>query len=99
MRGHSIHGEKAIPGESDQELDYVQVDSVTVDNFLPDVSSDLVKIDVEGSEPLVIDGMLNQISEEEPIILFEYTPEPVGSTPKSSSKHVRESWVLLFQSK
>lgn len=73
--GHSIHREKAIPGESDQELDYVQVDSVTVDNFLPDVSSDLVKIDVEGSEPLVIDGMLNQISEEEPIILFEYAPE------------------------
>jgi FkbM family methyltransferase len=41
----------------------VEVDMTTVDDFLPsDLSVDLVKIDVEGHEPLVIRGMERTIS-------------------------------------
>lgn len=57
-----------------------------LDDLLPDVAPDIIKIDVEGAEPLVIAGAVNAINRKKPIILSELHSRQLavvsGVTPK-----------------
>lgn len=50
-----------------------RVDMITIDSFARDFKKiDLIKIDVEGAEPLVFWGLKNTIARFKPVIIFEY---------------------------
>lgn len=49
----------------------IEVDVVSLDNFLKDVVVDFIKVDVEGSEYQVFQGAINLIRSSEPMILWE----------------------------
>lgn len=51
-----------------------KVRSVTLDSLLQDCRVDLVKVDVEGHEPLVLAGMQRILKGDRPIILSEFAP-------------------------
>ena len=54
---------------------------------------DFIKIDVEGSELLLISGALNVISKHQPIILIEINPQGLSSM-KTSGRQVLEKILL-----
>jgi len=56
-----------------------RVKSVRLDDLLPDVAPDVVKIDVEGAEPLVMRGALNALRRKKPVILSELFPDQLKS--------------------
>ena len=60
----------------------VEVDMTTIDEFLPsDLSVDLVKIDVEGHEPLVLRGMERTIARSPNIrIILEFADTLLANT-------------------
>ncbi|MCB1185225.1 FkbM family methyltransferase [bacterium] len=53
----------------------IEVDLVTLDAWLaarPEVRPDVVKIDVEGAEPEVLDGMVGVVARHRPLLVVEY---------------------------
>ncbi len=52
-----------------------QVSGVTLDSFLSDHEIDLIKIDVEGSETRVMQGMSSIIAQYKPRLIFEFCPK------------------------
>jgi FkbM family methyltransferase len=56
-----------------------------LDDLLPEADPDFIKIDVEGAEPMVINGALNAIRRKKPAILSELHPQQLnrvsGKTP------------------
>ncbi|WP_197408923.1 FkbM family methyltransferase, partial [Christensenella hongkongensis] len=51
----------------------ITVNAVAIDEFLPDLKVDMVKIDVEGAEPFVLEGMIKTIKNNPNIkILMEF---------------------------
>jgi len=58
------------PNETDSTI---KVRTDTLDNVIPsDLRIDLIKIDVEGAELLVLEGAVNLIKRNKPIIIFEH---------------------------
>jgi FkbM family methyltransferase len=53
----------------------VRVRAVRLDDLLPDVAPDIIKIDVEGAEPMVFSGATNALRRKKPVILSELFPE------------------------
>ena len=52
-----------------------EVDGISLDKYFQDSTEDfIIKIDTQGAEPLVFDGMKKILYEKLPIILFEFTP-------------------------
>lgn len=60
-----VHGENPY---------YEEIPAVRLDDFLPDIQIDMVKIDIEGYEPFALQGMLNLLKKNRPIILAEFAP-------------------------
>ena len=62
--------------KSDQEPESLEIETVTLDRFLKKTRDriGLVKIDVEGHEPLVIEGMKEIIKKHKPLIITEFLP-------------------------
>lgn len=60
------------------------VPAVRLDDLLPDVSPDFIKIDVEGAEPLVFGGAINALKRKKPTILSELFPAQLGRVSKRS---------------
>ena len=60
----------------DPKLESIEIKTVTLDHFLKKTRNriGLVKIDVEGHEPLVIEGMKEIIKKHKPIIITEFLP-------------------------
>lgn len=58
-----------------------------LDDLLPDVAPDVVKIDVEGAEPRVIAGARRALARRRPVVLSELFPEQLervsGSSPSA----------------
>lgn len=68
------------------------VDSITLDDFMATEKVSqlhVIKIDVEGAEGLVLEGMKNLLLKK-PIVVFEYTPE----TSRSVLEHVKQNHHL-----
>lgn len=60
-----VHGENPY---------YEEIAAVCLDDFLPDIPIDIVKIDIEGYEPFALQGMLNLLKKNRPIIFAEFAP-------------------------
>jgi len=68
-RSHGLY----VPQEF--KIGSTKVEAVCLDDFLGNKQCDLIKIDVEGAEPLVIKGMSNFINNAKRLIIFiEYNP-------------------------
>ncbi len=76
------------------QLDAVEVDMTTIDDFLPDdLAVDLVKIDVEGHEPYVLMGMERVIARSPNIrIVIEYIDALLEQTagPTEFTTYIRD---------
>ena len=74
--GHSFlsRSPSAIAGHES-----ARVRTARLDDLLPEVAPDVVKIDVEGAEPMVIAGALQALRRKKPVILSELFPEQLMS--------------------
>jgi FkbM family methyltransferase len=66
--GGSSFGEEASAGAGHESAPVL---ALPLDELLPDIAPDIVKIDVEGAEPRAIRGMVNALSRKHPPILSE----------------------------
>ncbi|MGV6859080.1 MAG: FkbM family methyltransferase [bacterium] len=55
-----------------------------LDDLLPDVAPDLIKIDVEGAEPMVMAGSVNALRRKRPSILSELYPEQLSEVSNAT---------------
>jgi FkbM family methyltransferase len=70
--GHSYVSGKS--GGAGGNYDSIKVTAAPLDDLLPDIAPDLIKIDIEGGEPIAIEGAKNAISRKRPPILSELFP-------------------------
>jgi hypothetical protein len=70
MPAYSGFRRRSYPGRVDLEL--LTVKTQRLDDHLPaGYSLDLIKIDVEGAEQLVLEGAIETLTRDRPIVLFE----------------------------
>ncbi len=70
----SHDGGAALQGSAEQAGETITVELTSIDDFVashPQLAPSLVKIDVEGAELLVLQGMAKVLTEIRPIIIFE----------------------------
>jgi FkbM family methyltransferase len=82
------------PGEIHQEI---SVNTVKLDEYLPDTIPDVIKIDIEGAEPLIIDSMLS-ITRRNPKpveIIMEYYPKRWKTKPETVLKKFIENGFCI----
>jgi FkbM family methyltransferase len=60
-----VHGENPY---------YQEIKAIRLDDFLPNIKLDIVKIDIEGHEPFALKGMVNLLKTNRPIIFAEFAP-------------------------
>jgi FkbM family methyltransferase len=71
-------GHSYVRGNSTEAVgnyDSTSVTAAPLDELLPDIAPDVIKIDIEGAEPLAIEGARNAILRKRPAILSELFPE------------------------
>lgn len=66
----SNHGQSTFFAGS-QATHAVSVRTVRLDDYLPDVAPRLIKLDIEGAEPLAIDGMRETLRRNRPAVIVE----------------------------
>lgn len=74
--------------------DYEEVASRTLDGVVEDIRLDrldFMKLDVEGAEPLVLNGALRTLHRFKPVVLFEVNPAALGTLGFTSIA----SWRIL----
>lgn len=68
-----------------------RVRAVRLDGLLPDVAPDVIKIDVEGAEPLVFAGAVNALKRRKPVILSELFPDQLARVSgKSVAQYIQQ---------
>ena len=79
---HSLNVEAASKQDNHgAEAGEIVVETVTLDEFVqgPDVSApDLIKIDVEGAELIVVEGMREMLRSKQPLLLCELHDTKLG---------------------
>lgn len=63
---------KSLPSSPDAY--FHKIEAVQLDDFLKDTKVDVVKIDIEGHEPYAIQGMLNILKRDQPVMFAELAP-------------------------
>ncbi|MBU3925958.1 FkbM family methyltransferase, partial [Patescibacteria group bacterium] len=77
---------------------FVEVETVILDEFLKDKKIDVIKIDVEGFEPVVLEGMKNIIKNNDKIsIITEFYPEAIKKAGYSPEKYKNDLKDLGFK--
>jgi FkbM family methyltransferase len=70
----------------DQNVESVEITTAVLDELLPDIAPDIIKIDVEGGEPRALQGAKNAILRKRPTIVSELYPAQLamvsGVTPQ-----------------
>jgi FkbM family methyltransferase len=56
---------------------FEKIEAIQLDTFLTEIRVDIVKIDIEGHEPYAIQGMLNILKRDQPIIFAELAPSNI----------------------
>jgi FkbM family methyltransferase len=72
------HGQSTmfiLPGT---ETRTVNVETVRLDDYLPDIAPRLIKLDIEGAEPLAISGMAQTLRRERPAVIVELNAATLG---------------------
>ena len=62
-------------GNLPEKFGSVQVTAGPLDEILPDIAPDLIKIDIEGAEPLAMKGAKKAICRKRPAIISELYPD------------------------
>jgi hypothetical protein len=78
----------------------LEVDMVCLDDYFQDLKGNiaLIKMDVQGSEPLVIDGMKNLIKKVK-VLIFEFWPlgiKAAGFDPFSFIERISNNFELIY---
>jgi FkbM family methyltransferase len=81
-----VHGENPY---------FREISAVSLDEFLPDLEVDLVKIDIEGYEPFAIQGMGELLRKNKPIILLEFAPSNLVGLGQTDPKQFLETFIEL----
>jgi FkbM family methyltransferase len=81
-----IHGENPY---------FQEISAVSLDDFLPDIELDLVKIDIEGYEPFAIQGMRQLLIKNKPIILLEFAPSNLVGLGQTDPQQFLETFMEL----
>lgn len=76
------------------DKDVAKVTGCRLDDLLPDVAPDVVKIDVEGAEPRVIAGARRALARKRPVVLSELFPEQLRNVSGSSPS----AYIALMES-
>ena len=63
-----------------------KTDVVTLDSIIGDASVDLIKIDVEGAEPLALGGAVGVLSHQRPTILCEINPSLLQTVSRTDAQ-------------
>ncbi|MBN1138053.1 MAG: FkbM family methyltransferase [Anaerolineae bacterium] len=88
--GHAAYG--TVHTAIDSSHDYVQ--GVAIDDLLSDEARlDVVKIDIEGHEPIALQGMARTIHKHRPIIVTEFHPQAVEDTGNRDPHEYLESLI------
>lgn len=75
----------------------VSVRAVRLDDLLPDVAPDIIKIDVEGAEPMVFAGAKNALRRKKPLILSELYPEQLARvSSKTATQYISQMEELGY---
>jgi len=56
---------------------FEKIEAIQLDTFLTEIRVDIVKIDIEGHEPYAIQGMLNTLKRDQPVIFAELAPSNI----------------------
>lgn len=73
--GHSFLASKGKRHDTLAAHDSAKVISCRLDDVLPEVAPDIIKIDIEGAEPLALAGAKSAILRKKPVILSEIFPD------------------------
>ena len=92
LGGSSLNNSLTKKGSSQKDCS-LEVTTVTLDCFLKDAKSriSLIKMDVEGHEPLVIEGMKKIIKNHRPIIMTEFFPTGLNKIKKGQDLEFLEN--------
>ena len=63
-----------VKRDANKDTEIITVKTDTLNNILPDIKVDVIKIDVEGYEAIVILGNKDFIIKNKPIIFLEFSP-------------------------
>jgi FkbM family methyltransferase len=92
LSGHAAYGFVHSVDESD--ADYVQ--GVAIDNLLKhEPKIDVVKMDIEGHEPIALQGMVETLRKHRSIVVSEFHPKLIQSSGNSSPQAYLETLVGL----
>lgn len=78
----------------------IKVEATTVDSFITKHGIrkiDLIKIDVEGAEPMVFEGMKETLAKHRPIIFTEYFPYAIRSSGRDPLNFLRNLDTLGYR--
>lgn len=77
----------------DREIYHVE--GKRLDDVLENEHVDLIKIDVEGAEGLVFQGMIKTIEKDQPLMIMEYTPLSLSDISKMSGESLLKAFEDL----
>ncbi len=87
-RGTDNPGESFVagPNQAMEHFESAKVTAGVLDDILPDVAPDIIKIDVEGAEPKVMRGAQNALKRKHPPILSELFPHQLQAVSGASAR-------------
>ena len=74
----SNHGQSTMFVLPGTETRSVSVETVRLDDYLPDIAPRLIKLDIEGAEPMAISGMAETLRRHRPAIIVELNAATLG---------------------
>ncbi len=92
LSGHAAYGFVHSVNESD--ADYVQ--GVAIDTLLQhEPKIDVVKMDIEGHEPIALQGMTDALRKHKPIVISEFHPKLIQSSGNGQPQAYLETFASL----
>jgi FkbM family methyltransferase len=71
--------------QTDSSMVYQMINAVALDDMLPDLKPDLIKMDVEGAEPRVVRGAKHMLRKYKPTVLSELHPLQLKKVSNSNA--------------
>jgi FkbM family methyltransferase len=101
-----FHVNRDLPGESNmlpctaaEREDTITVDTLTLDDLLPDCEVDVLKMDIEGAEGLALMGASRLLRNRRPLIFMEFVPTlltNMGTPPTDVLRIIRDYGYSLY---
>ena len=84
-----------IPHIHGENPEFQEISAVSLDTFLPNITVDVLKIDIEGYEPFAIRGMMQLLKKNRPIIFAEFAPHNLKILGKTEPKDFLQLFTAL----